>query len=123
MSDLPNPRKGEATITIDGDDYLLRFNFRNLVQLQKALKINGRQLFEAISNMDFDVLSTAIHEGIKAGMPQGERAPSLAKLQDRMSFPEIGGYITSVMEALQGGEFVDDAKKKLESKDEDEADL
>jgi hypothetical protein len=116
MSDLPNPRKGEAIITIAGDEYMIKYSFANLVKLQKANKVNGRQLFEAIGYMDLDIISKVVHAGIVSGKQwpekHGKRPPSLDDLLDMMEFYELENYVEAVMTALKGAEFVDDTKKK-----------
>jgi hypothetical protein len=118
MSANPNPRKGEATLTINGEDYLLCYNFDNLVRLQKQFKVDGPGLFSAIQRIDFEIVSAAIHYGVTEGgqWPDrfGKRAPTIQQLRKEMSFVEVEEYVEVVLEALKGSEFIADVKKKAE---------
>jgi hypothetical protein len=118
MSDLPNPRKGEALITINEEEYLLRLNFSAMVKLLKANKMNGKMLFEAISEMDYELIAQTIHVGIVSGKqwPEryGNKPPTQDQLMDVMLVDECDEYVYSVMEAMKGAEFVADIKKKMQ---------
>lgn len=116
MSDLPNPRKGEAVITIDGEDYLLKYKFDNIVRLQKDTGKNVNELFSAIGQGDLEVLLKMIHSGIAKGKdwPEkyGKRAPTMDQLSDLMDPEDDQLYMIAVTEALKGAEFAEAIKKK-----------
>lgn len=122
MSDTPAPRKGEAIITISNEagepeEYLVRYNFRNLIQLQKQFKTSGRGILDAFTILDFEIIAGVIHAGIVAGKswPErfGKKPPTPTEIQDSLSFDEFEQYTKAIFTALRGAGFME------ESSDED----
>jgi hypothetical protein len=126
MDDLPNPRRGQAILEIGEDRYLIEYNFDNLVELQKSLKMNVQQIIQAISCLDVDVLSRVAYSGITEGKAWpdrfGKKPPIFRDVRKSMSFADIEKYIEQVLEALRGAEAIADTKKKAEAV-EDQDDL
>lgn len=126
MGELVNPCKGESVLNVGDDEYVIAYNFDNLVALQSSTKRNMQEIYQAIAGLDVDIISRVAHAGIVEGKswPEkfGKRPPGLGDLRKTMRFTEIAQYVEQLMRALQGGGFVDDAKKKAMEDEESLAD-
>lgn len=103
-------RRGTTTITLNGKEYTMSFNFGVLKRLQKHMKgMEMSKMFEAIGKQDLEMFGLAAYYGIKVNHSDFEM-----DIIDELQMVDMTNLFLAVGELLN--ESMPEAKEDIEEK-------